>query len=207
MALDEKQQSVFVSAIVAGFLLFAILILIVVFLVVSTRPGCIECAPELVLLATKDDNSTYQITVLSISSKKDIENYIFYLKDEMGQTHEEGEIALQNISEQWHGIDITWDNRTKERNLSHGGEYSDPIQAQVRINDVIAGNQDEKEYQKGEGPISISFVDGDLNGKLSAGDIFKIRANNTMHPAKENWLFELKYDISGDIIGGILLGD
>ena len=172
--------------------------------------------PLIQIECIENDNDDYECKVIKISRNYDLEAYQYFLKDRTGLTSQFGEIALQNISGSWHGIDVTWDddgpadtnqgNSKADRAKDSGGAYIDTDQAQIRIDDVQAGTQGTKNNQKSEGRISASFMDNDRNGKLTAGDQFTIRGNQPYHPANDGWRLEIKYDISDDTIGSFLLG-
>ncbi len=89
---------------------------------------------------------------------------------------------------------------------SADGPFSDPAQAQIRIDAVQAGVQDAKDNQKGEGVISVSFRDNNFDGKLTAGDTFDILGNGAIHTANDDYRLEIKFDLSGDTIGSFKLG-
>ena len=173
-------------------------------------------APMIQIDCTEDSNGNYRCKVIKISHNMDLEAFQYYLKDTTGLTRQFGEIALQNISGDWHGVDVTWDdggsadvapyNYRADRAIEAGRDYSDPRQAQIRIDDVRAGYQASKNAQKSEGPISVSFDDNDRNGKLTAGDDFIVRGNSLDHPANDDYRLEIKYDISDDTIGTFKLG-
>lgn len=198
-----------VSPVIAVILMVAITVVLAAVLYVwaSSFIQSGENAPIMVMDSTKRSDGSYQISVISISAKKDIEAFQFFLKDELGRTVQDGEVGLQNISGVWHGVDITWDGKAASRADDNGGAYTDNAQAQERIDDVDAGNSPSgTAYQKGEGVISVYYYDNDFDGKLTAGDIFNVKGNGATHTADDDFEFELKYDITGDIVGTVGLG-
>ncbi len=173
-------------------------------------------SPIVQIDCTEDSNGDYHCKVIKISMNYDLEAYQYFLKDNTGLTKQFGEIGLQNISGDWHGVDVTWDdnaqadlipgNHFADRHTNAGGAYTDPYQAQVRLDDVQTGYQGTKGNQKGEGTISVLFNDKDRNGKLTAGDEFLIRGNSRDHTANDDYKLEIKYDITDDTIGIFKLG-
>jgi len=166
---------------------------------------------------TEDSNGHYQCRAIKTSKNYNLEAYQYFLKDSTGLTKQFGEIALQNISGDWHGVDVTWDddgsadtnqgNGKADRADGAGGAYSDTPQAQIRLDAVQAGTQDAADNQKSEGTISVRFNDNDRNGKLTAGDQFTVRGNDATHTANDDYTFVLKYDISDDVVSTVNLGD
>ena len=173
-------------------------------------------APIFQVDCTEDSNGDYQCNAIKTSKNIALESFQYFLKDATGLTRQFGEIALQNISGQWHGIEVTWDdtggsdtkpgNGRSDRADSAGGPYNDPRQAQIRIDSIRSGSQDHDNIQKSEGLISVSFSDNDRNGKLTAGDRFSVQGNRPEHPANDEWRLEIKYDITDDTIGSFRLG-
>lgn len=205
-----------VSAVVLMVTIMITLIGVMTFLAVLMC-GCGEGIPSpIVQLDLKREGSDYKLSVVKISQDLDLKAFSYYLKNGGGLTKQFGEIALQNISGQWHGVDVTWDddgqadyrpgNRFADRSPSAEGAYSDPYQAQLRLDDVQAGFQGPKDNQKSEGTISVLFNDSDRNGKFTAGDQFTILGNSLDHPANDDWRLEIKYDITDDTIGSFKLG-
>ena len=205
MLLNDEEG---VSPVIAVILMVAITVVLAAVLYVwaSSFIQSGESSPILVMDSTKRSDGSYQISVISISAKKDIEAFQFYLKDDLSRTQQDGEVGLQNISGQWHGVDITWDGKTSSRADENGGAYADTTQAQKRIDGVQAGSQTSGNYQKAEGTISVYFYDNDFDGKLTPGDIFNVKGNSATHTADDDWTFDLKYDLSGDIVGSVTLG-
>lgn len=126
-----------------------------------------------------------------------------------GLVFESGEIALQNISGDWHGIDVTWDdkgfadinpgNGQAERARSAGGPYTDRRQPQIRIEAVQSGFQEDVSNQKSEGLISVSFTDNDRDGDLSAGDVFHVETYDGDGTGPEGLILRLIYDITDEV--------
>ena len=173
--------------------------------------------PFVVLDSTKDSNDNYRLYIIKASPQIRLEDYQYYLKDGSGITKQFGEVALQNLSGKWHGIDATWDddgtadtnqgNDKADRGNDAGGAYNDTTQAQIRIDAVQAGSQETVDYQKSEGTISVSFIDNDYDGKLTAGDQFLVRGNSDTHTANDDYRLELKYDITGDTVASVRLNE
>ena len=178
-----------------------------------------EYGPVLSMESTENDDGSYTLTMTHISRDHPLDIFQYFLKDDGGLTKQFGEIALQNISGRWHGIDVTWNDsgtggaflgdRRAVRPDSAGGPYGDPFQAQARIDDVLNGSQSDREYQKSDGTISVSFHDNDFDGNLTVGDQFIVLGNshpNADHKADGCWRFEPKHGM-GDTIGSFRLGE
>ncbi len=169
--------------------------------------------------STENDDGSYTLTMTKIPQNHPLEAFQYSLKDDGGMTKQFGEIALQNVSGRWHGVDVTWDdngtndvtpgNQKADRNESAGGPYGDPFQAQTRIDDVLNSSQPDREYQKSEGVISVLFYDNDFDGNLSVGDYFNVLGNdhpNAHHNADGCWRFQIKYGL-GCHISSFRLGE
>ena len=109
----------------------------------------------------------------------------FYLKDETGSTyvgqgHGFGEIAMQIVGGEEHGIDTAY----------NGGDE----QLENRRDNVSADDGTD---------FPVSFNDNDRDSKLSAGDQFMVYGNGNAAngPAADNWRLDIQFDASGDIIG------
>ena len=164
-------------------------------------------SPCLFFLKENDDsNGYYRISIIATSSNKNLTFIKYSLKDQDNNTWQSGEVCLQNLSGNWEGIDVTWDGKTKNRTDANGGNYSDPEQAQIRIDAIREGNQQNESFQKNEGLISVSFNDNDLSGTLSAGDMFSIKGNDDLHVANDSYFFEIYYDLTDESITWIQLG-
>jgi len=179
-----------------------------------------ESSPMISLKSTRNDDGSYTVIFTNVYKEFSLNPWFYFLKAETGLTKEFGKIALQNISGYWHGIDVTWDdngtldmipgNHLADRNYSAGGPYSDPFQAQIRLDAVIQGFQSEKKHQKGEGVISVSFYDDDYDGNLSVGDYLMVFGNGyptADYLADDCWRLEIKYGIVDDTIGSWRLGE
>jgi len=174
-------------------------------------------APVMVLKSHDATNGSYQVQIIGISHDFNLSSYKFYLMNSNNVSQQSGEIALQNISGVWHGVDVTWDddgdndinpgNNKADRAESANGSYSDTTQAQIRIDDVQAGSQSNKDHQKSEGTISVSFFDDDTNGKLTKGDYFYVRGNEPQHQADDSWQMVIQHDITNEVCGRIVLID
>lgn len=206
-----------VSPVIAVILMVAITVVLAAVLYVwaSSFLEQGEAAPIVQIDCTEDSNGNYQCKVIKISKNYAMEAFQYFLKDNTGLTKQFGEIALQNISGSWHGVDVTWDddgsadttsNGKADRAVSAGEAYTDTTQAQTRIDAVQAGTQGTVANQKSEGVISVSFNDNDRNGKFTAGDQFLVVGNDVTHTANDDYRLEIKYDITDDTIGTFKLG-
>ena len=151
--------------------------------------GCMEpeqgeSAPIASFMVEESSDGVYSVTVIKISRQADLTGFSFFLKDDAGSTYVGGngfgEIAMQNIGGELHGIDT-----------SYNGDDTD---LQSRSDNVSA--DDGTDYP-------VHFSNGDSDGKLSAGDKFEVYGANG--PAEDGWRLDIQFDASGDIIGSAKL--
>jgi len=147
-----------------------------------------ESAPIATFIVEKTSGGYWNVEVIKVSKQEDLSSFSFFLKDPGGSTYVGGngfgEIAMQEIGGELHGIDEYYDgydNRLKQR--------SDNV-----------SNDDGSNFP-------VHFSDNDRNGKLSAGDRFEIygEGNSANGPAETNWKLDIQFDPSGDIIGSATL--
>ncbi|MCH2417646.1 MAG: hypothetical protein MK222_02750 [Candidatus Poseidoniia archaeon] len=127
---------------------------------------------------------------MKVSTKYDLEAFSYFLKDSTGTTSEFGEIAMQNLSGNVVGIDVSYDRTCPE-------SCDDDLQTR---SDAVDGD---------DGAIyAVTFNDNDRDGKLSAGDKFTARGSghSSDGPAQDEWSLEVKFDNTGDVIGSKRLG-
>ena len=168
-------------------------LLITILIILIAYSGCLsdgnEKPPVTHFSIVKKSDNIYILTLVTQSKNGEyLENVRYHFVNKTGVEIQFGIIALSNISGKWSGIDVTWDdngandsnknNEMADKPESAGGEYSDSRQAQVRIQDIINGFQENKTYQKSEGDIYVSFNDDNLDGNLSNGDYFIIKSSH-----------------------------
>ena len=144
-----------------------------------------ESAPIATFFVQEGSDGIYHVDVIKVSKQEDLAGFSFYLKDSTGSTyvgsgHGFGEIAMQIVGGEEHGIDA-----------AYGG---DDEQLQNRASNVSA--DDGTDYP-------VQFNDNDRDSKLSAGDQFMVYGNGNAAngPAEDNWRLDIQFDASGDIIG------
>ena len=144
-----------------------------------------ESAPIATFFVQEGSDGIYHVDVIKVSKQEDLAGFSFYLKDDTGSTyvgsgHGFGEIAMQIVGGEEHGIDA-----------AYGG---DDEQLQNRASNVSA--DDGTDYP-------VQFNDNDRDSKLSAGDQFMVYGNGNAAngPAADNWRLDIQFDASGDIIG------
>ena len=145
-----------------------------------------ESAPIATFFVQEGSDGIYHVDVIKVSKHENLAAFSFYLKDEtrstyVGQGHGFGEVAMQIIGGEEHGIDTAYPND------------GDP--QLVNRRDNISAD-DGTDYP-------VSFNDNDRDGKLSAGDQFLVYSSNNgaNGPASDGWRLEIQFDDSGDIIG------
>jgi len=144
-----------------------------------------ESAPIATFFVQEGSDGIYHVDVIKVSKQEDLAGFSFYLKDETGSTyvgggHGFGEIAMQIVGGEEHGIDTAY----------NGGDE----QLENRRDNVSADDGTD---------FPVSFNDNDRDGKLSAGDQFLVygSGNAASGPASDNWRLDIQFDASGDIIG------
>ena len=149
--------------------------------------GCMEegeSAPVATFNVEESSSGAYHVKVVKVSKQEDLAGFSFFLKDDAGSTYVGGngfgEIAMQNIGGELHGIDT-----------SYNGDDTD---LQSRSDNVSA--DDGTDYP-------VHFSDNDRDDKLSAGDQFMVYGlgNSANGPADDGWKLDIQFDASGDIIG------
>ena len=137
-----------------------------------------------------DYSGDYYCTVTDTTAEYDLEDYAYYLLDSSRSVSSYGEIAMQNISGNVVGIDVSYDRTCEE-------SCDDDLQTR---SDAVDGD---------DGAIyAVTFNDNDRDGKLSAGDKFTARGSghSSNGPALDDWSLEVKFDNTGDVIGSKRLG-
>ena len=157
-----------------------------------TFTGCMdleqgESAPIATFMVEESSSGVYYATVIKVSILKDLDEFKYFLKDDssdFGKTYTGGngwgEIAMQNISGELHGIDMSYNG--------------DDVGLQNRTDQV--SNDDGSNYP-------VHFSDNDRDGMLSANDEFQIygMGNSANGPAEDGWKLHIQFNASGDIIG------
>ena len=154
-----------------------------------TFTGCMgleqgESAPIATFFVEESSAGIYYVEVMQVSAQAELAGFSYFLKDGSGSTYLGGngfgEIAMQNISGELHGIDMSY----------YGGDE----QLDNRADNVSA--DDGANYP-------VHFSDNDRDGMLSAGDEFEVygQGNGANGPAEDGWSLAIQFDASGDIIG------
>ncbi len=144
-----------------------------------------ESAPIATFFVQEGSDGIYHVDVIKVSKQENLAAFSFYLKDDTGSTyvgsgHGFGEVAMQIIGGEEHGIDMAYNG--------------DDPQLDRRAANV--SDDDGSKY-------SVHFNANDRDGKLSAGDQFLVygSGNAAEGPASDNWRLDIQFDASGDIIG------
>jgi len=143
-----------------------------------------ESAPIATFTVETSSGGEYYVKVIKVSKQEDLAAFSYFLKDETGSTYVGGngfgEIALQMIAGEEHGIERTYNG--------------DDDQLASRAQNVT--DDDGSEYP-------VNFNDNDRDGKLSAGDQFTLfgSGNSANGPAQSGWKIDIQFDASGDIVG------
>ena len=148
-----------------------------------------ESAPIATFFVEESSSGIYHVNVIKVSKQEDLAGFSYFLKDETGSTHVGGngfgEIAMQIVGGQEHGIDT-----------SYSDSCDDDCDSQLQSRSDNVSADDGTDYP-------VHFSDNDRDGKLSAGDQFMVYGlgNSANGPAEDNWKLDIQFDASGDIIG------
>ena len=144
-----------------------------------------ESAPIATFFVQEGSDGIYHVDVIKVSKQENLAAFSFYLKDDTGSTyvgsgHGFGEVAMQIIGGEEHGIDMAYNG---------GDEQLERRAANVSDDHGSA--------------FPVHFNDNDRDGKLSAGDQFLVygSGNAAEGPASDGWRLDIQFDASGDIIG------
>jgi flagellin-like protein len=144
-----------------------------------------ESAPIATFFVQEGSDGIYHVDVIKVSKQENLAAFSFYLKDDTGSTyvgsgHGFGEVAMQIIGGEEHGIDMAYNGDDPQL---------DRRAANVSDDDGSA--------------FPVHFNDNDRDGKLSAGDQFLVygSGNAAEGPASDGWRLDIQFDASGDIIG------
>ena len=140
--------------------------------------------PMITFIVQESSSGAYHIEVIKVTDQYDLADFKYYLKDETGSTYVGGngfgEIALQVIAGEEHGIENTYDG--------------DDDRLENRASNISADDGTD---------FPVHFSDNDRDGKLSAGDQFTVfgTGNSANGPAQSGWKLDIQYDPTGDIVG------
>ena len=143
------------------------------------------------LTSSENSNGDYYVTVVKVfGGARDLEAFSYFLMDSTHTTSEFGEIAMQNLSGNVVGIDVSYDAKC-------GDTCDDDLMTRSDAVDADDG-----------AIYAVTFNDNDLDGKLSAGDKFTARGTGSASngPADDDWYLDVKFDNTGDIVGSKRLG-
>ncbi len=150
-----------------------------------------DASPFAQFTSTANSNGEYDVTVVKISVQHELETFSYFLKDTSGNTNEFGEIAMQTLSGNIVGIDISYDEKC-------GGNCDDSLLERSSAVEDDDGSS-----------YAVAFSDNDQDGMLSSGDKFIVRGSHgssSNGPAEDDWTLEVKFDSTGDVIGSKQLG-
>ena len=147
-----------------------------------------ESAPMATFTSKENSGGSWQINVVKVSKQEDLAGFSFFLKDPTGSTYVGGngfgEIAMQIVAGEEHGIDVSYDG--------------DSVELQSRAGNI--SSDDGTQYP-------VHFYDDDGDGQLTPGDYFLIYGNgdSANGPARENWTLDIQFDSTGDLVGRVIL--
>ncbi len=187
-----EQDNEGVSPVIAVILMVAITVVLAAVLYVWAASFLEQgdTSPFAQFTSTKNSSGDYYVTVVKVSTKYDLEAFSYFLKDGTGTTSEFGEIAMQNLSGNVVGIDVSYD-----------AKCDDSCDADLQTRSDAVNDDNGAVY-------AVTFNDNDRDGKLSAGDKFTARGSghSSDGPADDDWSLEVKFDNTGDVIGNKRLG-
>ena len=189
-----EQDNEGVSPVIAVILMVAITVVLAAVLYVWAASFLEQgdTSPFAQFTSSKNSGGDYYVTVVKVSTKYDLEAFSYFLKDGTGTTSEFGEIAMQNISGNVVGIDVSYNYKCGQ---------DDTCDADLSAREHAVDGDDGDIY-------AVTFNDNDRDGKLSAGDKFTARGSghSSDGPAQDDWSLEVKFDNTGDVIGSKRLG-
>ena len=145
-----------------------------------------ESAPIATFFVSQDSANVYHVEVIKVSKQEDLLGFSYFLKDGSGSTfvggNGFGEVAMQFQGGEEMGIDMTYngDDEALERRAAN------------------VSNDDGSMFP-------VRFSDNDRDGTLSAGDQFMVYGTGHNGPADDDWKLDVKFDLTGDIIGSARL--
>ena len=155
---------------------------------VESEDLCGPPEPMITFIVQESSSGAYHIEVIKVTYQYDLADFKYYLKDETGSTYVGGngfgEIALQVIAGEEHGIENTYDG--------------DDDRLENRASNISADDGTD---------FPVHFSDNDRDGKLSAGDQFTVYGTGTEAngPAEDNWRLDIQLDADGTIVGSAKL--
>ncbi len=187
-----EQDNEGVSPVIAVILMVAITVVLAAVLYVWAASFLEQgdTSPFAQFTSSKNSGGDYYVTVVKVSTKYDLEAFSYFLKDSTGTTSEFGEIAMQNLSGNVVGIDVSYDAKCDD-------SCDNDLQTRSDAVDDDSGSV-----------YAVTFNDNDRDGKLSAGDKFTARGSGSGSdgPADDDWSLEVKFDNTGDVVGSKRLG-
>ena len=187
-----EQDNEGVSPVIAVILMVAITVVLAAVLYVWAASFLEQgdTSPFAQFTSSKNSGGDYYVTVVKVSTKYDLEAFSYFLKDSTGTTSEFGEVAMQNLSGNVVGIDV-----------SYNYKCDDTCDDDLTLRENAVDADDGAIY-------AVTFHDNDRDGKLSAGDKFTARGSghSSDGPAQDDWSLEVKFDNTGDVIGSKRLG-
>ena len=187
-----EQDNEGVSPVIAVILMVAITVVLAAVLYVWAASFLEQgdTSPFAQFTSSKNSGGDYYVTVVKVSTKYDLEAFSYFLKDSTGTTSEFGEIAMQNLSGNVVGIDVSYGAKCDEN-------CDDDLQTRSDAVDTDSG-----------ATYAVTFNDNDRDGKLSAGDTFTVRGtgHSSDGPADDDWSLMVKFDDTGDVVGSKRLG-
>ena len=189
-----EQDNEGVSPVIAVILMVAITVVLAAVLYVWAASFLEQgdTSPFAQFTSSKNSGGDYYVTVVKVSTKYDLEAFSYFLKDSTGTTSEFGEVAMQNLSGNVVGIDVSYNYKCGQ---------DDTCDDDLTLRETAVNDDDGAIY-------AVTFHDNDRDGKLSAGDKFTARGSghSSDGPAQDDWSLEVKFDNTGDVIGSKRLG-
>ena len=111
-----EQDNEGVSPVIAVILMVAITVVLAAVLYVWAASFLEQgdTSPFAQFTSSKNSGGDYYVTVVKVSTKYDLEAFSYFLKDSTGTTNEFGEVAMQNLSGNVVGIDVSYDRTCDE---------------------------------------------------------------------------------------------
>ena len=148
-----------------------------------------ESAPIATFFVEESSSGVYHVNVIKVSKQEDLAGFSYFLKDTTGSTYVGGngfgEIAMQIVGGQEHGIDTAYRNS-----------------CDTNCDSQLESRADNVTDDRGA-DYPVHFADNDRDGKLSSGDMFTVYGTGSSSdgPAEDGWKLDIQFDESVDIIG------
>jgi len=147
--------------------------------------------PVATFFVSQSSSGIYYVSVIKVSNQTPLEELSFFLKDGAGDSYVGGN-GFGEVAMQYRGA--SWNNSGYETGIDM--TYSGDDEA-LKSRAANISNDDGSQFP-------VHFSDNDRDGRLSSGDQFLVYGPDA-GPAEDGWKLEIRYDVSGSILGSAKL--